>query len=291
MNALKVEARLGRRLATAQFGLAALLLMMALYGFELSASTQRALWLLVCTAAAVGVFIKPLQAAVVGWLLLIVVVCYLAVTSWLGEASGSGWIVLFVLPWLPLAASNVTAQVAALSEQLRLHHALRAAEVEPNVHTGLPGLGIARLCFPAVRAAHARARHASGLVLLTCANLELIRELADEHEYRELLTKAAQAVRETLRGSDWLFHVRDDQFLVIADLGEQTDPAALLSRVLLNLQHLPRFGFTGASRAVTEPGAEVAAILESFVGSGYPALSAPTPSQPRRSRRSRSSAA
>ncbi|MBB6100151.1 GGDEF domain-containing protein [Deinobacterium chartae] len=203
-----------------------LLAALCLFGFETALDRARGLWLLAFMAGALGTFVRPTRAAGLGWVLLLVAVAYLAVTTWLGLSGGDSWVVLLVIPWLPVLASNV--QAALLNLESRGERAEKLLEAHLSVHpvTGLPGEGLAVQLFSTLQATLQRLNHGGAVYRLQLTNLALVRELNEPAEVEETLRATAQALRDTARASDWLFHTTDDTFVLLADLGDQVSPEA-----------------------------------------------------------------
>lgn len=206
-----------------------LLALLGLCGFELLAPADRSLWLLTAGVVGAGAFLRPPVAAALGWLLVPVLAAYLLVNTTLSASNGAGWLTLMILPWLPVLMSNVVGHIREADLLSGRQAQLLAEEVQLHPLTELPGLGLARQFLSTIRAAHRRVEHHTALLEVRVSNLPLLHTLYPPEEARSILTELRDVLSQELRGSDWLFHLTDDRFLIMADIGTSLQGAQVLT--------------------------------------------------------------
>ena len=202
-----------------------LLLLLSVAVYELINPGDRLLWLVVSAATIAGAYLKPAVAAVLGWLLVLVLAAYLTVNSAFSPVSGASWLTLLIMPWLPPFASNAAAYVRQNQQRLARQDALLSSGQSLHPSTNLPTALIAAQLLPSLNAHIIRQHHQGVLVDVKVANLDTLRSLTTPEEFDHLISGVRDALRQSLRGSDWLFQTADDHMLILADLGERATGA------------------------------------------------------------------
>lgn len=201
-----------------------LLLLLALAVYELLAPADRSLWVLVVGSTLLGVFVRPPLAAALGWILVLVLAAYLAINSALSPISGASWLTLLVIPWLPPLASNIVDYVRTLFNRVTRQDIMLDEQEHVHPATNLPGFAVAQRFLPILEASMRRHGHASSLLEIRTANLDVLASLHSPAELEEVQVGMVDAVRRSVRGTDWLFHGSDEALLLVADLGREVEP-------------------------------------------------------------------
>ncbi|MFC4638432.1 hypothetical protein [Deinococcus hohokamensis] len=137
---------------------------------------------------------------------------------------------LLVAGLLPRLVCEVMGQ-ARTAQQLVLEQGrLLGQQADLHAITGLPGPGLAQMFMTVLQAEYQRSGGQGAALAVWVKDLPVARQLYEPQEVALTLQRARDAVRSELRASDWLFQLRDDLFLVFANVGHEPDGHLIMAR-------------------------------------------------------------
>ncbi|MFC4425185.1 hypothetical protein [Deinococcus navajonensis] len=137
---------------------------------------------------------------------------------------------LLAMGLLPRLVSEVMGQ-ARIAQQLVVEQGrLLGQQADLHAVTGLPGPGLAQMFMTVLQAEYQRSGGQGAALAVWVKDLQVARQLYEPQEVALTLQRARDAVRSELRASDWLFQLRDDLFLVFANVGHEPDGHHIMAR-------------------------------------------------------------
>lgn len=137
---------------------------------------------------------------------------------------------LVVAALVPRLVSEVMGQARTAQHLVLEQGRLLGQQAELHPVTGLPGPGLAQMFMTVLQAEYQRSGGQGAALAVWIKDLPVARQLYEPQDVALMLQRARDAVRSELRASDWLFQLRDDLFLVFANVGHEPDGHLVMAR-------------------------------------------------------------